>query len=113
MRVGPRRVQLDQAAQHRLVVGPQQVAHEQNTARGRHAHHLGQHRGRLRDVMHDAVGDHGPERAGGEGQLFGVATFQTDALLEASPRAHIDAAHRQHLLRQIDGGDEGRRVLTA
>ena len=112
MGVGPRRVQLDQAAQRRFVVGPKQVAHEQDAAGRRHAHHFRQHGLWLGDVMHDAVGDHRPEGAGGEGQPFGVAPLQMNAIRQAGP-VHVVAAHGQHLFGQIDGDDDGRGALAA
>jgi len=112
VQVGRTSIGLHQVLDRAVVLGPQQVAHEQH-APGRHdAGHLFQDLERLGNVVNDAVGHDRVEGAVGERQLFGITSLQVDSRAEAGA-VHVGLGHPQHMVGGVNGNEVGSLRLTA
>lgn len=104
MVVGPCSLYIDQSANLRIVGRSYQVAEENESAGPHDAKRFGQDAARLRDMVDDAIGNHGRERLGGIGQLLTIDPSEPNSIRE-SGGLHIQSPQFQHFLGQIDSDD--------
>src|SRR5438067_11386171 len=100
-RVLPCRVRVHKVIEGRLVVRPEQVANEQDSAGGAHPMHLGQTTEWLGNVVNDAVRDYGAEALVRVAELLGVRFLNRDAAGETG-LAYVPAGQRQHVVGHIN-----------